>query len=514
MLGVRQWMNNPAEGPNKQVPAYFYAPFTIVSGVPIHNFNNFNYAVNNTDWKNNTKEWYVSYKTSVQELVNSSFEIPAGAQDNNFYKIFNRSYTSGEPGFFGEFAVSVFLLMKYIPGNPPENPNVYKLYPIIILKCRPDAPSGVGGKNWGNYTGVKGIKFVIAGNPPIEIAFDKPFLPGIYKLKPQEVKDDENDFVAARYLFGDVADQTSNWVFYDVGGNASTMGEWLVGNSGNASVNIYLKMKWGNGDNDNHYVHIFTEINVPKFPYLEQTLTYNIKKVKNDFDALLNASLPPAYTPVSLTETDISSFANSFANGIKSSTNIDSKIDSFYNNVVNLVDSNYNNLFAGSLYSPLRAAQNSSVNYKNYVANIFKSDFSSRHEMIKRDIEHSLKSQARAYKVRDDLLNTSINMAKKRLDFDIDLFEFINIYDYSEKKLQYILDRELAKFNVVSATLNTISRYSRLPLVERPLTRRERLGAAITQSASLGIQAGMATKNPAIGVGLGALNLVMSALAL
>jgi hypothetical protein len=134
--------------------------------------------------------------------------------------------------------------------------------------------------------------------------------------------------------------------------------------------------------------------------------------------------------------------------------------------------------------------------------------------MIKRDIEHSLKSQARAYKVRDDLLNTSINMAKKRLDFDIDLFEFINIYDYSEKKLQYILDMEMAKFNVISATLNTISRYSRLPLVERPLTRRERLGAAITQSASLGIQAGMATKNPALGVGLGALNLIASAMAL
>jgi hypothetical protein len=509
MLGIRQWMNNPTEGPNKQVPAYFYSPFTTVSGVPLHNFANFDYAVSNSDWRDTIREWYVSYKTSIQELVNSSFEIPAGAQSNYFYKIFNRSYTSGEPGFTGEFAVSVFLLMKYNLSDATS----YNLYPIIILKCNDEAQAGTG-KKWKNYNKVISMKFTVSGQTPVEININKSFTRGIYKLKPQEVKDDENDFGAARYLFGDISDQPGDWVFYDVGGSASSLSNGLVGNSGNATVNIYLKMRWGDDDGDSDYVHIFTERNVPKFPYLQQTLTYNINKVKDDFDDLLNAALPTAYAPTALTETDISSFANSFESGVSASTNINSKMYSFHYNVVNLVDSNYNNLFTGSLYSPLRAAQNNSVNYKNYVANIFKNDFSSRHEMIKRDIEHSLKSQARAYKVRDDLLNTSINMAKKRLDFDIGLFEFINIYDYSEKKLQYILDMEMAKFDVVSATLNTISRYSRLPLIERPLTRRERLGAAITQSAALGIQAGVATKNPAIGVGLGALNLIASALAL
>jgi hypothetical protein len=502
-------MNNPTEGPNKQVPPYFYAPFPIAAGVPIHKFANFDYAVSNTDWKNIVGEWCPSFKSSVQELVNSSFEIPAGAQSSNFYKIFNRSYTSGEASLPGDFAVSVFLLMKYnlIP------PYSYNLYPIIILKCRPDAPAGTG-KNWGDYNKVVSMRFLVSDLTAAEISIDKSFTPGIYKLKPQEVRNDEDDFGAAHYLFGDIASNNGDWVIYDVGGASSTITFGLIGDSDNVEVNIYLKMRWGDNDNKSDYVHIFTEKNVPKFQYIQRTLTYNIKKVKDDFDALLNASLPSAYTPVSLTETNISSFANSFASGIEASTNINSKIDSFYNNVVNLVDSNYNNLFTGSLYSPLRAAQNNSVNYKNYVADIFKNDFSSRNEMIKRDIEHSLKSQVRAYKVRDDLLNTSINMAKKRLDFDIDLFEFINMYDYSEKKLQYILDMEMAKFDVISATLNAISRYSRLPLIERPITRRERLGAAITQSASLGIEAGMATKNPAVGVGLGALNLIASALAL
>jgi hypothetical protein len=398
-------------------------------------------------------------------------------------------------------------------------PNESGLYPIIFFWCKDGAPSGEGGKTWDDYQQLEDIKITIKDNATqnsldFVINVGAQFTRNGFKLKPDEVKKWESKFGAAHYLFRTIASETGSWVIYTVGSQAVNMANMLLGNIGTATVDIFFKLKYGNGQNDKHYVHVFNETNVPKFPYIENTLTYNIIKVKSDFDALINAALPSAYAPTALTETDISSFANSFSSGVKTSTNINSKIDSFYNNVVNIVDSDYNNLFNGSLYSPLRAAQNNSVNYKNYVANIFKNDFSSRNEMIKRDIEHSLKSQARAYKVRDDLLNTSINMAKKRLDFDIDLFEFINIYDYSEKKLQYILDMEMAKFNVISATLNTISRYSRLPLVERPLTRRERLGAAITQSASLGIEAGMATKNPALGVGLGALNLIASALAL